>query len=205
MHNISHNDVAHPAIPLATCQLLLIGQLTGSPTFSAALALLVVSRPVARECRGNVRAGNVQGAMSVSRCIVVVNKSRRRSTSCCDGRARRGWMHKVYHTLVTVTKKMCGLNKQKLVVMAMSLERSQPNFTAIIYAYRAINSENSAKIGRVYFEEIGLESSKNWKHFRKLGSFKVIKNGIIRQITYDFLFDFQSNHMPISCRFGDIA
>ena len=82
MHNISHNDVAHPAIPLATCQLLLIGQLTGSPTFSAALALLVVSRPVARECRGNVRAGNVQGAMSVSRCIVVVNKSRRRSTSC---------------------------------------------------------------------------------------------------------------------------
>jgi len=96
-----------------------------------------------------------------------------------DGRARRGWMHKVYHTLVTVTKKMCGLNKQKVVAMAMSLERSQPNFTAIIYAHRATNSENSAKIGRVYFEEIGLESSKNWKHFRKLGSFKVIKNGII--------------------------
>ena len=43
-------------------------------------------------------------------------------------------MHNVYYTLVTVTKKMCGLNKQKLVVMATSVKRSQPDLTAIIYA-----------------------------------------------------------------------
>ena len=36
--------VAHPAIPLAACWLLLIDQLIGSLAFRAALALLVVSR-----------------------------------------------------------------------------------------------------------------------------------------------------------------
>jgi len=34
----------------------------------------------------------------------------------------------------------------QLVAMATSLERSQPNFAAIIYAHRAINPENLAKI-----------------------------------------------------------
>ena len=38
-------------------------------------------------------------------------------------------MHRVYNTVVAVTKKLCGLNKQKLVAIATSLERSQPNFT----------------------------------------------------------------------------
>jgi len=38
-----------------------------------------------------------------------------------------------------------------------------------------------------------------------IGSSKVIKNGAIRQTTYDFLFDFHTNYMPISCSFGDIA
>jgi len=33
-----------PAYPLTACELLLIGQLIGTPAFSAALALLVVSR-----------------------------------------------------------------------------------------------------------------------------------------------------------------
>jgi len=39
-------SVAHPLIPLTACQLLLIGQVIGTstPAFSAALALLVVSR-----------------------------------------------------------------------------------------------------------------------------------------------------------------
>jgi len=65
-------------------------------------------------------------------------------------------MHKVYYILVTVTKKLCGLNEQKFIAMATSLRRSQPNFTAIIYAHRATNTENWAKIGRVDFVENGL-------------------------------------------------
>jgi len=64
------------------------------------------------------------------------------STKLVDGRARGGSMHKVYYILVTVTKKMCGLNEQKIIAMATSLRRSQPNFTAIIYAHRATNTEN---------------------------------------------------------------
>ena len=43
--------VAHPAIPLAACYLLLIGQLTGSPVSSTALALLVVRRHLANRSR----------------------------------------------------------------------------------------------------------------------------------------------------------
>ena len=39
---------------------------------------------------------------------------------------------------------------------------------------------------------------KNRKQFRQWGSSYVIK---IRQDTYDFLFDFQSNYMPISFRY----
>jgi len=52
-------------------------------------------------------------------------------------------------------EKMCGLNKQKLVAMATSLE--QPNFTAIIYAHKATNSEKFAKISRILSEITGLE------------------------------------------------
>ena len=37
-------------------------------------------------------------------------------------------MHRVYNTVVAVTKKLCGLNEQELVAIATSLERSQPNF-----------------------------------------------------------------------------
>jgi len=43
-------------------------------------------------------------------------------------------------------------------------------------------------------------NSKNRRHFDQLGSFKVIKNGAIRQITYDF----HIKHMPTLCRFGDV-
>jgi len=44
---------------------------------------------------------------------------------------------------------MCGLNKQKIVSMETSLERSQLYFTAIIYARKDANPENFPKIGRV--------------------------------------------------------
>jgi len=91
-------------------------------------------------------------------------------------------MHNVYYTLVTVTKKLCGLNKQKLVVVATTLERSQANFTAIIHARNATNWKKFAKIGRVLSEIIGLErqtSRKKRQHLRKLGSSKVIRKGAI--------------------------
>jgi len=44
--------VAQPLISLIACQLLLIGQLIGTPAFSAALALLVVSSGVLGGIRG---------------------------------------------------------------------------------------------------------------------------------------------------------
>jgi len=52
-------------------------------------------------------------------------------------------------------KKIVGLNK-KFVAMATSLERSQLNFTAIIYARRAINPEKLGENRCVNFAEIGL-------------------------------------------------
>ena len=52
-------------------------------------------------------------------------------------------------------QKLCGLNKKKLVVMATSLERSQPHFTSVIYVWKATNPENFAKIGRVLSQTIG--------------------------------------------------
>jgi len=51
------------------------------------------------------------------------------------------------------------LNKQKLVAMTTFLERLQLNFTAIIYAPKATNCENVAKIGRVLSEITGLEQT----------------------------------------------
>ena len=56
-------------------------------------------------------------------------------------------------------EKMCGLNKQKLVAMATSLQRLQPNFTAIIYARNDTNSENFANIGRVQSEIVTRSSA----------------------------------------------
>jgi len=55
----------------------------------------------------------------------------------------------------SLDKKIVGLNK-KFVAMATSLERSQLNFTAIIYARRAINPEKLGENRRVNFAEIGL-------------------------------------------------
>jgi len=54
-------------------------------------------------------------------------------------------------------RKKYGLNKQKLAATATYLERSQPNFTTIIYARRATNPQNLAKIAQVLSEVIGLE------------------------------------------------
>ena len=121
-----------------------------------------------------------------------------------DGRACRGWMHSVYYTVVTVTKKLCRLDT-KMVAMATSLERSQSNFTAVICAGKATKPESRAKIGRIHWNNWARTSSKIQKQFQQLGSFKVIENGAVRQITYDFLFAFQGSSMRISCRFADIA
>ena len=52
-------------------------------------------------------------------------------------------------------KILCVFSKEKSVAMATSFERSQPHFTAIIYAH---NSENFLKISRVVREISGLES-----------------------------------------------
>jgi len=41
--------------------------------------------------------------------------------------------------------------------MAMSFERSEPHFTAIIHTHNASNSENFAKFGRVLSEITGLK------------------------------------------------
>ena len=80
-----------------------------------------------------------------------------------------------------------------MVAMTTALERPQPNFTAIICAHKATNSENFTKIGCVISEiNQARTNSKNQKQLWQLGSPKVIKNCAIRQITYDFLFDFKA-------------
>jgi len=56
--------------------------------------------------------------------------------------------------------------------MATSLERSQPSFTAIIYAHKATNSEKFAEVGRILSEITGLEpvvkTGSSWGHPRSL-------------------------------------
>ena len=47
-------------------------------------------------------------------------------------------------------------------------------------------------------------STENHKQFRQLESSKVIKNGAIRQITHDFLFDFQSKYKCLSHAISEI-
>jgi len=47
-------------------------------------------------------------------------------------------------------------------------------------------------------------STENRKQFRQLESSKVIENGAIRQITYDFLFDFQSKYKCLSHAISEI-
>jgi len=68
------------------------------------------------------------------------------------------------------------LNKLKLIAMATPIELSQPYFTGIIYARRATNPENWAKIGRVYFEIIGLERIVKPE---ALSAIRIIKSGAI--------------------------
>ena len=57
------------------------------------------------------------------------------------------------------------------MALATSLKRSQPNFTAIIYARIATSTKKLAKIGRVRARR----NSKNPKHFRQFESLKIIK------------------------------
>jgi len=79
--------------------------------------------------------GNVQGVNVLSRCIGAVNRNRRgRLCVLHYRRSSASWMNaqSLLHT-GHCDHKNCGLNKKKLVVMATSLERSQPHFTSVIY------------------------------------------------------------------------
>ena len=137
----------------------------GSPGFSAALALLVVSRRtrVSGKClRRKCPAGecSFQGGQCPFPGVLVW------PTEIVDGRlcashlrrSSASWLkaQSLFHTGHCV-EKLFGLNKQKLVVMATSRERSEPNFTTIIYARKVTSPENWAKIGRALSEIIGLE------------------------------------------------
>ena len=63
--------------------------------------------------------------------------------------------------------RMHSIARYKLIAMATSLERSQSNFTAIIYAHFT-NSKNFAKISRVLSEITGLEQTvKTGTSFRR--------------------------------------
>jgi len=93
-------------------------------------------------------------SMSVPLCIGVINRSPRRSTSCITLTTVERVVDECTEFITHWSlwrKKLCGLNK-KLVAMATSLERSQPNFTAIICSHKATNSENFTKIGCVISE-----------------------------------------------------
>ena len=71
--------VARPAIPIDTCQLLLIVQFIGSPaSATAVLALLVVS------CRTRTQSVDrkSKNSFAVAHCIGAINNIRRRWTSC---------------------------------------------------------------------------------------------------------------------------
>jgi len=147
--------------------------------------------------------------MYVPRCIDVVNKPRRQSTSCITPRTVERVVAECAKFITHWSlwrKKIYGLDKQKSVAVATSFKRSQPNFTAFISTCRAIPI---MKIGedrsRIFWNNSARTSSQNRKQFRQLMSSKATKNGVIRQFTYDFLFDIQSNYMSISCRFGDIS
>jgi len=105
-------------------------------------------------------------------------------------------------------EKKCVFYKQKLVAVETSLERSQPHFTAIIYARTATNPEKFAKIGRILSEIFGLEpivtnesSSDSSGHPRSL---KLVPCDRIH-ITNNFLFYFQSNCTPMPFRLRDIS
>jgi len=105
--------VAHPAIP-SRRRLLVIVDSSVNWASSAALALLVVScrTRVSRKClRVDVqrKCPFTREAMSVPQCIGVVNRNRRRSTSCITlttvARVVDDCTKFMYYTLITVTNK----------------------------------------------------------------------------------------------------
>ena len=115
-------------------------------------------------------------------------------------RSPASWMNAQSLYINHCWRKMCGLNKQKNGchrkvpwAIAISQQSSTPIKLPIL--------KNSRRRSRTFWNNWTRTNSKNRKHFRQFGSFKVIKNGAIRQITYDFLFDFQNNYMPICLSF----
>ena len=102
----------------------------------------------------------------------VVNTTRRRSASFITPMTVERVVAECikFITYWSLWRKICGFNRQKLVAIATSLERSLPIFTTVIYARKATNPQSWGEIGRENFEEIWLENSKNQKHFRQFGS-----------------------------------
>jgi len=196
-------DCSHPAVPLSPRRMLTIVNWSGN-WFARVQRSTFTSGRIPSHAIPILWIGN-QKFVYHRRCrpTRVVNTTRRRSTSFITPMTVERVVAECikFITYWSLWRKICGFNRQKLVAIATSLERSLPIFTAVIYARKATNPQSWGKIGRENFEEIWLENSKNQKHFRQLGSFKVIKNGAIRQITYDFYSPFSK----CLCRFGDLA
>jgi len=102
-----------------------------------------------------------------------------------DGRARRGWMHKVYYTLVTATKKIADwINKNWLPRQRPLSDRnpiSQQSSTPItLYQLRKFRDDRS----RTCWNNWARTSSKNRKYFRHLEVTRSLK--MTRANTCDF-------------------
>ena len=125
--------------------------------------------------RGNARSQGVNVRSPVYRCCRQKSSTVDLVYYTYDGRARRGWMHKVYYTLVTVTKYcMDWIHKNRLPQQVP--ERSQPHFTAIIYVHKATIQVWKCREhrSRTFRKNCNRTNSKNRKQFRQLGSSKVI-------------------------------
>ena len=177
-----------------------------------------LSYPVARKCQGNVIGGNVQRGMSVPRGHCQFSGVLVWPTGIVDGRSRVLGLHLRWSSASWLSAQSLlhigrwrknvwieNKKKQKFVAVATLLKRSQPSLTAIIYAWRLLILEIGRRRSRTFWNNWARINSRNQKQFWQLWSSRVVKNGVIRQVTCDFLFDFQSIYMSISFYFGDIV
>ena len=116
--------------------------------------------------------------MSVPRCIGDVNRNRRGRprVRLSDGRARRGWLHEVYYTFVS----MCRLNKQKLVPWVIATPFHSNRLRQKGCQSWKFREDRS----RTFWNNWRQTNSKSRKQFQKLGSSNIVKNGAIRQNTH---------------------
>jgi len=138
---------AHPLIPLTACELLLIGQLIGTPAFSAALALLVVSR------RTRTQPSGLQKQKLIYRGRVYWRGQQ--SSSTVD------FVYYTYRTLLgaALANLTCTIHTTdaKSVATATSLEWSKRELQiAHLYSYSSTISANSVKIGSLDVEIIDI-------------------------------------------------